>query len=148
MKNFLKHTLEWKINTCLFFTASVLIVMAILFFTGSKTIDIAIIFSLLLMSMCGTILQGIAFTDLLFHRLRYSLRLLLFAGLYAPILILLATIFKWFPQGNLISWLVFIGIFALISIGMTVGFEIYYRVQGKKYDGLLGQYRKQKESEK
>ena len=24
---------------------------------------------------------------------------------------------------------------------MTLGFELYYRISGKKYDGLLGQYR-------
>jgi len=31
---------------------------------------------------------------------------------------------------------------------MIIGFEIYYRAVGKKYDGLLGQYRKQKEEGK
>jgi len=31
---------------------------------------------------------------------------------------------------------------------MIIGFEIYYRVVGKKCDGLLGQYRKQKEEGK
>ena len=41
----------------------------------------------------------------------------------------------------------FIGIFFLIFLVMTVGFEIYFRITGRKYDGLIGQYRKQKENE-
>ena len=30
---------------------------------------------------------------------------------------------------------------------MTLGFEMYFRVAGRKYDGLLGQYRKEHEGE-
>ena len=39
----------------------------------------------------------------------------------------------------------FFGIFFLIFIGMTIGFDIYFRITGRKYDGMIGQYRKQKE---
>lgn len=39
----------------------------------------------------------------------------------------------------------FIGIFFLIFLVMTIGFDIYFRVTGRKYDGLIGQYRKKKE---
>ena len=51
--------------------------------------------------------------------------------------------FRWFPTGNMLSWLIFLGIFFAIFVVMTLGFEIYFQIQGKKYDGLLGQYRKQ-----
>ncbi|MEG1061383.1 MAG: hypothetical protein RSD35_10175 [Oscillospiraceae bacterium] len=42
----------------------------------------------------------------------------------------------------------FIGIFILVFIAITIGFEIYFRVTGRKYDGLLGQYKKQKDNKK
>ncbi|MEG1926375.1 MAG: DUF3021 family protein, partial [Ruthenibacterium sp.] len=98
--------------------------------------------------MYGAFLQAAFFSDWIFHRLSYTLRILLFVALYLPILMLCAAFCKWFPLGNALSWLIFSGIFILIFAGMTIGFEVYYRVQGKKYDGLLGQYRKQKEDEK
>mgnify|MGYP006922381988 CR=1 FL=1 len=46
---------------------------------------------------------------------------------------------------NLGSWALFIGMFVVIFLAMTVGFDIYFRLTGRKYDGLLGQYRKEKE---
>ena len=39
----------------------------------------------------------------------------------------------------------FIIIFIVIFIIMTIGFEVYFRIVGKKYDGLLGQYKKERE---
>ena len=39
-------------------------------------------------------------------------------------------------------------VFALIVFAaMTLGFEMYFRVAGRKYDGLLGQYRKEHEGD-
>ena len=32
-------------------------------------------------------------------------------------------------------------LFLAVLLTMTLGFELYYRISGKKYDGLLGQYR-------
>ena len=43
------------------------------------------------------------------------------------------------------AWVMFFGIFFLTFIGMTIGFDIYFRITGRKYDGMIGQYRKQKE---
>ncbi|MEG0911709.1 MAG: hypothetical protein RSF70_09030 [Ruthenibacterium sp.] len=145
MKNFLKHTLEWKISTCLVFTASVIFAMLITFCFGGKSLSLLTLFALMLMSMYGAFLQAALFSDWIFHRLSYTLRILLFVAFYLPILMLCGIFCKWFPLGNPLGWLIFCGVFMLIFVGMTVGFEVYYRVQGKKYDGLLGQYRKQKE---
>ena len=67
-----------------------------------------------------------------------------------PLFAMLASIayfFEWFPF-EAGYWLAFTIIYLIVLTVMTVGFEIYYRALGKKYDGLLGQYRKQKEIEK
>jgi len=39
----------------------------------------------------------------------------------------------------------FTGIILVVFIGGTISFEVYYYLMGKKYNGLLGQYRKEKE---
>ena len=56
--------------------------------------------------------------------------------------------FNWFPKENIGSWITFMIIFIAIFIVMTIGFEIYFRIAGKKYDGLLGQYKKEREIKK
>ena len=43
------------------------------------------------------------------------------------------------------AWAAFLGMFFLTFVGMTIGFDIYFRITGRKYDGLLGQYRREKE---
>ena len=70
-----------------------------------------------------------------------------FSLLFLPVLALAAWKTGWFPTDQVGAWAMFIGIFFLIFLVMTVGFEIYFRITGRKYDGLIGQYRKQKEKE-
>ena len=38
----------------------------------------------------------------------------------------------------------FLGLFFLIFLVMSIGFEFYFQMTGKKYNGLIGQYRKAK----
>ena len=72
-------------------------------------------------------------------------RSLLFVALFLPLLVLMAWRGKWFPMEQAGAWVTFFGIFFLIFIGMTIGFDFYFRITGRKYDGMIGQYRKQKE---
>ena len=37
----------------------------------------------------------------------------------------------------------FVGVFFAVFLVMTLGFDIYFRLTGRKYDGLLGRYRKE-----
>ena len=41
----------------------------------------------------------------------------------------------------------FLGIALIVFAAMTLGFELYFRGGGRKYDGLLRQYRKEHEGE-
>ena len=38
--------------------------------------------------------------------------------------------------------------FFVTFLVMTIGFEVYFRLTGRKYDGLLGQYRREREEKK
>lgn len=147
MKRFLKGVLVWKNGACLMFTGSVILYCLISLLYGETGLDISIVFSLLLLSALGTLLQFLAFTEFVIQNVRYSFRLILFA---VPFLILLsgcAYLFRWFPAESSQSWLIFGGIFLGIFLLTSLGFEIYYRICGKKYDGLLGQYKKSRSKE-
>ena len=86
-------------------------------------------------------LQIVAFTELVIKRLRYTLRLFVFAVPYLAVLSAIAAGFGWLPAAQPGTWALFFLIFLAVLLTMTLGFELYYRISGKKYDGLLGQYR-------
>ena len=146
MKKFLRCAMEWKISACIAFTAASLVYMLIAFLLGKTTISIAILFSMLLLAAVGSSLQYLCFTQRIIHSLRYSLRLALFSVLFLPIVAAFAWAFDWLPKWDLGSWLTMLLIFIAVLIVMTVGFEIYFHLAGKHYDGLLGEYKRKKEN--
>ena len=143
MKRFFQFVLHAMAHACPLFTGTVLLYMLIASATGwASSMSFSTLLQFLAVSVAGTLLQCLAFTDYVFKRMRYTRRSLLFACLFLPLLSAFALGFRWFPVENASSWLIFLGIFLLIFVGMTAGFEVYFRMQGKKYDGLLGQYRR------
>lgn len=141
MKKFLISVMEWKSACCFMFTGSVIIYMAVLFFLKAQP-DLGVLFSLLLVSALGSFLQLLAFTGCVIKGLRYSLRLLLFIALFLPLLTACAVGFHWFPMENSRSWVTFLVIFLAIFLVTTAGFELYFYLTGRKYDGILGQYKR------
>lgn len=148
MKKFLQGVIEWKIGASLMFTGSVILYIIINLIFGYKTVRISTIFSLLLVSAIGTLIQVTAFSEYILKNVRYSLRLVVFVIPFAIVITACAVLFRWFPAEISGGWIIFIAIFLLAFIGLTIGFEICYRLTGKKYDGLLGQYKKQTENKK
>ena len=144
MNRFLRFVAVWKTGMGLMFTGTVVLYLVFCLILGQETVAAAILWSLLAISVAGTSLQALCFTELLIRRMRYTWRLLLFCMLFFPLLAVIAWAFHWFPMGGG-NWLVFTGIFLAIFAVMTAGFEIYFRVTGNKYNGLLGQYRREKE---
>ncbi len=144
MKKFMEAVMEWKTAACLMFTGCVILCAIITLFAGESAVSINTLASMLIVSALGSLLQMLAFTERIIKKLRYSARMLMFAVPFLAVLALNAYLFRWFPQESG-YWLTFTMIFIAVFAGMSIGFEIYYRVMGKKYDGLLGQYRKQRE---
>ena len=112
---------------------------------GENSISIVTIASLLIVSSVGTFLQLLAFSDRIIKKKRYTFRMVVFAIPFFALLAANAYFLGWFPQEST-NWLIFTVIFLVVFAVMAVGFEIYFRCMGRKYDGLLGQYRKQRES--
>jgi len=141
MKNITKSIVPVSIM----FTSSMIIFMIISLLFKNESVKITTILSILLFSILGSLIQCIAFTNFLIKKASYSTRLIIFIIPFLAVLSICAICFNWFPKDNIGSWVTFIIIFIAIFIIMTIGFEIYFRIAGKKYDGLLGQYKKEKE---
>lgn len=147
MKKTFACIMEWKTNACLSFTAAVVIYSVFAWGFGQQAVELRTLLSLLLICAIGSVLQLLCFTEHIIRKMRYTRRTLLFLALFFPLLSGTAALFRWFPTEYAGAWLVFAGSFAVAFVAITIGFEIYYRAAGKKYDGLLGQYRREKESE-
>ena len=142
MKRFLEGVIAWKTYACMMFTGSVMVFWAAAYFLGWDGIPLGALLQLLLLSVIGSLLQGIMFTEWLIKSMAYPARLLIFAVVFLAVMSVFAWKGKWFPAGEFGSWLVFAGIFLGIFAAMTVGYEIYFRLAGKRYDGLLDERQK------
>jgi len=145
MKKFMEFVVEWKSTAGLMFSGSVIVCAVIMLFFGNDSIPIIVLTSMLIISFAGTFLQHLAFTDRIIKKLPYSLRMAVFAIPFFALLAVNAWFFNWFPVAETIHWLTFTTVYLVVFIGGTISFEIYFHLMGKKYDGLLGQYRRQKE---
>lgn len=149
MKKFMYEIMQIKIGACISFTATILVYMVVTFCLGLREISYLTIVSLLVCCLIASLVQYFAFTQIVFKKLTYTLRLLVFFAIFFPVLIVLANVFDWVPTGvQNGSWIVFLLIFFVAFIFFVIGFEIYFRIAGKKYDGILGQYKKQNEAKK
>lgn len=147
MKKAFACIMEWKTNACLSFTAAVVIYSVFAWAFHQQVVELRTLLSLLLICAIGSALQLLCFTEHIIRKMRYTRRTLLFLVLFFPLLSVTAWLFRWFPTEYAGAWLVFGGSFAVTFVVVTIGFEIYYRAAGKRYDGLLGQYRREKEAQ-
>lgn len=147
MKKAMSYILAWKTGACLSFTAAVIIYSVFAWSFGQRAVELRILLSLLLICALGAAIQLLCFTDYVIRKMRYTRRTLLFLALFFPLLSGTAWLFRWFPTEYVGAWLTFVGSFVVAFVLFTVGFEIYYRAAGRKYDGLLGQYRREKRSQ-
>lgn len=147
MKKFLKGLIEWKMSACALFTAAMFLYLVFCLIFDNREVSTAMLWGLFWVSAAGSLIQAVCFSDWLIKKLRYTWRSLLFVLLFLPVLAFAAWKTEWFPADQAGAWALFIGIFFLIFLVMTVGFDIYFQVTGRKYDGLIGQYRRAKEKD-
>lgn len=145
MKEFWKGVMEWKTGTSLIFTGAMFFYLFFSWLYDNQTVSTTMLWTLLLVSIAASLIQGICFSNWIIKKMRYTRRSLLFVLLFLPTLAFAAWKAEWFPMEEAGAWVVFIGMFFLIFIVMTIGFDIYFRITGRKYDGMIGQYRREKE---
>lgn len=147
MKNFLKGLVEWKLSACAVFTAAMFIYLFFCLFYGVREVPTAMLWGLFWVSAASSLFQALCFSDWVIKKMRYTRRSLLFAALFLPTLSFAAWRLEWFPADQAGAWALFVGVFFLIFLVMTLGFDVYFQFTGRKYDGLIGQYRREKEEE-
>ena len=145
MKKFFQVVTSIKERTALIYTGAMCWYMFFLFLYKQETAELPMLFSLLLVSIAAGTMQVLAFSDLLFKKLAYSWRLMVFAVPFFAVLTAFAVRFGWFPTDNVGAWVRFIAIVIVIFLFITVGIELYYRASGRKWDDRLDWYRRNKE---
>lgn len=147
MKKFLQFVVEFKSWLSLCFTAAMLIFLIISWIVGERTVSIGSIFQIFLLSVGGTLLQFVFFSGQVIKKMRYSLRLLLFAFPMLALVTVFAAWCGWVPVENPGAWVLFFVSFLVCFALICAGFEFCFWVTGKKYDGLLGQYREKQKKQ-
>lgn len=145
MKKFFQVVMAIKELTALSYTGAMCFYMFFLFMYRQETADLSVLFSLLLVCIAAGTMQVLAFSDLVFKKLAYSRRMMVFVVPFFAILTAFAVRFGWFPTENARAWVQFIAIFIVIFLFITVGVELYYRLSGRKYDDKLDWYRRNRE---
>lgn len=145
MKRFFEGLMEWKSAACHMYTGAMVIYLFFCLVFDHREVSAALLWTLLLSCALAALFQMVCFSQWIIKKMRYTRRSLLFVALFLPTLSLLAWKAEWFPVEQAGSWAMFVGMFFAIYLLMTLGFDIYFRVTGRKYDGLLGQYRREKE---
>ncbi len=147
MKKCFKGLIECKLSACAMFTAAIFLYLCFCLVYDTREVSTALLWGLFWVSAAGALLQSLCFSDWIIKKMRYTWRSLLFVLLFLPVLSIAAWKTEWFPTDRSGAWIMFIAIFFLIFLVMTVGFDIYFQVTGRKYDGLIGQYRRKKEED-
>lgn len=148
MKRFWNGMMEWKNYAAMMFTGCICVYTVIALAMGKESMELVMVGQLLVVSLLGTLIQGAAFEEnWLIRNMAYTKRMMVFVVLFLPMLSACAVVFRWFPTTQFVNWLVFIGIFLIIFLIITLLFELHFRAAGRRYDGLLGQYKRQKNIE-
>ena len=145
MKKFFQVGVAIKELTALCYTATMCIYMIFLWMFEQETVQLSTLFSLLLVCIAAGTMQVAAFSDLLFKKLAYGWRMVLFFVVFGAVLTAFAVGFGWFPTDSAGAWVSFAAIFILIFAAIAGGIEIYYRASGRKWDDRLDWYRKNRE---
>ena len=90
MKQFLKGVVEWKASACFLYTGAMFLYLLFSTVFHNDEISLTMLWTLFLVSVLATLIQGICFSNWIFKKLRYTWRSLLFIALFLPTLTLTA----------------------------------------------------------
>lgn len=100
VKKFFDIVMPVKTAACYIFTATMCVYAVLDLVFGWGGLPDNYLFSFLLLSLAGGVLQIVAFTELVIKRLRYTLRLFVFAVPYLAVLSAIAAGFGWLPAAQ------------------------------------------------
>lgn len=142
MKRFFELVFSIKTNACLVLTAMVIIGSLTELIWGVPLISPARIIQYTAIAGITALLQYLCFDPSGIKKLPYVVRGAIFLPSLLAVLVGFAVVFRWFPLGEVKAWAIFLGIFAVIFLGLLLGFEVMFRVTGRRYTALLDEKRK------
>ena len=145
MRTFFDVVVAVKQRAALCYTAAMCIYIFFLWVFRQEGASLPMLFSLLVVGTAAGLMQVVAFSNVLFKKLAYGWRLVVFVVPFFALITAFAVGFGWFPVERVEAWLMFFAIFIVIFLFITVGIELYYRLSGRKYDDRLDWYRKNKD---
>lgn len=143
MKTFLKCVVAVKTHACLLFTGSMAVLAVVYGLVLDWPITWALILELLGLSLACSLVQLIFFSGVFLKKMTYLCRMLCSLPAFLAVVVGAGLIFRWFPIDRWQAWVTFLTIFAVIFVAIALGFEIYFRLTGQKYDDLLKRYKDQ-----
>ena len=144
MKRFTEVVFSIKLNACLCFTGLMIVSALVeLIWRIPLLAPWRVIQMLVLSLVCGG-LQYIFYSGQVVKSMGTLQRVGCFALLLFAAVTAFAVAFRWFPVERLAAWGIFLGIFAVGFVAVGAGFEIMFRITGRRYTSLLGQAQNQK----
>lgn len=137
MKRFAAYVLSMKTNACYIFTAILFFYSIGDFFGKSDPLSGLRILEVMVLSMLCGVVQVLVFSDLLFKRMGYAGKTVLLGAVLLVLVTAFTLLCGWFPVDRASGWIGFLIIFLLAFVGLTVGFEIIFRITGRRYTSLL-----------
>ena len=145
MKKFFQVVAAIKECASLCYTGAMFFYMLFLWVYRQETAPLSLLFSLMIVCVAAGTMQVLAFSDLLFKKLAYGWRMVVFALPFFGVLTAFAVGFGWFPTDKAGAWVTFVVVFVIIFLAITAGIELYYRLSGRKWDDRLDWYRRNRD---
>jgi len=147
VKKFFQVVCAVKECASLCYTGAMCFYLFFLFVFRQEGATLPMLFSLLMVCLAAGTMQVVAFSNLVFKKLTYGWRMVVFAIPFFAVLTAFAVGFNWFPAESVGAWVTFVVIFIVIFLFITLGIELYYRLSGRKYDDRLDWYRRNRDKE-
>ncbi len=141
MKKLIEVTAAIKTFAALVFAGAIIVYTVFGgWFFDVNAIPLSLVWQLLFISLLASILQFIFFSDNVFPRMRYVHRFVFFA---VPLFALVGTFayaFRWFPVHSAVNWGIFFLVYLFFFGIITVVFELYAKITGKRFTAMLDAY--------
>lgn len=146
MKKFMQLVAAVKTSASFAFTGGIMLVTVASMFLGRDAVSVGLIWQAIFLSLIFGALQFIAFSDRAFPRMGTPGRLLFLGASMLAVLAVFALVFRWFPLGNMINWLIFAGLYIAVFAVASIALRIVFRVGELKYNELLAAYKSRQDS--
>lgn len=136
-----KIAIQTIVNACIMFAVMMAFTLVIGYLIAGQSKGLNITASLYIAALCCAALQAFWFLSAVFKKLPYFVRLIGFNACLLPVLALCAWIGAWFPVRSYLSWILFVAIYVIAAVIVTIAYAVYFKTTAGSYDEALARYR-------